>query len=271
MNTFVELKNRYILRCVLLGEEGLHIGTGTPGVNSDAPFIRERARPFLPGSSLRGAMRSTVERLSRSIWGPTACCTLFEEPSAGNECWASDRRKREIIDTATAEGEGLRQQLAAGKGKLCAICQLFGSTIMAARLKVTDAVLEKEQEPVRRDGVGIDRDTETAKEKIKYDFEVLDRGCEFRFSMHVENSDDRDLALLYILLKEMEMGIEVGGKKTRGLGRVRLASYTVEYFDERWGVAKFLVEGMAKEGQKGFEERLKKRFQDLVKAGGLRG
>jgi len=268
MNTFIELKNRYVLTGTLKGDEGLHIGTGVPGVDTDAPFIRQGNRPFLPGSSLRGAMRSTVERLVRSLWGPAACCTLFTEPSAGNDCWHGNEDKRKKLEQAGAEGDSLRRDLAEGRGKLCPVCQLFGSTIMAARLKVTDARLKHDQEPVRRDGVGIDRDTETAAEQIKYDFEVLDRGCEFDFSLHLENADDNDLALLYILLKELEQGMDVGGKKSRGLGRVILTDYSVEYFDERWDLAKFLTEGLAKEEKGAFEKRLRGKFEALAKAGG---
>lgn len=268
MNTFIELKNRYVLKCTLQGLEGLHIGTGIPGVDTDAPFIRQGNRPFLPGSSLRGAMRSTMERMVRSLWGPAACCTLFCEPNAGNDCWASDERTRKEIESATPLGADLRRQLADGKGVLCPVCQLFGSTIMAARLKVTDARLKKDQETTRRDGLGIDRDTETAAEKIKYDFEVLDRGCEFDFSLHLENASDTDLALLYILLKELEHGMDVGGKKSRGLGRVVLTAYGVEYFDDRWGLAKFLSEGLAKEERGAFEKRIRGKFDAMVKAGG---
>jgi CRISPR-associated RAMP protein (TIGR02581 family) len=271
MNTFIELKNRYVLTGTLRGEEGLHVGTGTPGVDTDAPFIRQENRPFLPGSSLRGAMRSTVERLVRSLWGPAACCTLFSDPSAGNDCWAGNEEKRTKLEQATAEGDRLRRDLAQGKGWLCPVCQLFGSTVMAARLKITDARLKHDQEPVRRDGVGIDRDTETAAEQIKYDFEVLDRGCEFGFSLHLENADDNDLALLYILLKELEHGIDVGGKKSRGLGRVKLTDYSVGYFDDRWGLSKFLSEGLAKEEKTSFERRLRSKFDALVNAGGPSG
>ena len=277
MNTFAELKNRYIVRGLLQAEEGLHIGTGIPGTDTDAPFIREGERPFLPGSSLRGAMRSLMERLVRSLWGVGACCALFCDAEAGNDCWAGNEKIRKRAEQATPDGEDLRRKLATGQGKLCVVCQLFGSTLMAARLKVTDARLREDTRskqcptPVRRDGVGIDRDTETAKEQIKYNFEVLDRGCAFDFALHLENASDHDLALLFILLKEMERGLEVGGKKARGLGMVKLVSYSVEYFDERWGLARYLTEGMAKEGKDAFERRLRGKFDALAAAGGPNG
>jgi len=271
MNTFVELKNRHVLKGTLRGEEGLHIGTGMPGADTDAPFIREGDLPFLPGSSLRGAMRSTLERLVRSLWGPAACCALFCDPEPGNGCWAGNEKIRKQLGQATPEGAALREKLASGHGNLCMVCQLFGSTVMAARLKVTDARLKATKEPVRRDGVGIDRDTETAAPQIKYDFEVLDRGCEFDFALHLENASDDDMALLFVLLKEMERGMDVGGKKARGLGMVKLTSYKVEYFDERWNLSKYLTEGAGKEEQQTFEHLLLGKFNALVRAGGPNG
>lgn len=271
MNTFVELKNRYVMNGMLQADEGLHIGTGIPSVDTDAPVIRELGQPFVPGSSLRGAMRSCVERMVWTLWGSGACCSLFNAPAAGNNCWAGDERKRKPIEQGTQEGERLRKQLTEGSGKLCIVCRFFGSTIMAARFKTGDARLTKPQEPSRRDGVGIDRDTETAAEKIKYDFEVLDRGCEFRFQMQVENAESSDLALLYLLIKEMEHGLDVGGKKARGLGRVRLVSYNVEYFDDTWSLSKYLAEGMAKAEKAAFEPRIKDAFDKLVQCGGPTG
>ena len=67
--------------------------------------------------------------------------------------------------------------------------------------------------------------------------------------------------------------MDVGGKKSRGLGRVKLTDYNVEYFDERWDLAKFLTEGLAKEEKGAFEKRLRAKFDALAKSGapGLSG
>jgi CRISPR/Cas system CSM-associated protein Csm3 (group 7 of RAMP superfamily) len=137
---------------------------------------------------------------------------------------------------------------------------------MASRLRITDALLKNPREPLRRDGVGIDRDTGTAKEKIKYDFEVLERGCHFDFGMHLENAEPSDFGLLFIALRELEYGLDVGGKRARGVGRVRLTGYTVRYFDDARGhkLSQFLTDGLLPLEKKVFEGWLKEEFEKLL-------
>jgi CRISPR/Cas system CSM-associated protein Csm3 (group 7 of RAMP superfamily) len=140
---------------------------------------------------------------------------------------------------------------------------------MAARLKVRDATPCAPAQSTRRDGVGIDRDTETAAERIKFDFEVLERGCDFDFRLELENATSDDMALLYILLKEMERGIDVGGKKMRGLGRVTLTDYQVEYFDSArdYRLDRYLSEGYAVASKTNFESHLKSYVSALITPG----
>jgi len=263
MITYIELKNRYILKnCRLHAEGGLHIGTGIPNADTDAPFIREGERPFVPGSSLRGSMRSTVERIVRTLFGENACCVLFEDNN-GHDCVAGNKVKRKSLEQA---GEISAEDLES----ICAICRLFGSTLVASRLKISDAypVDGASQNLIRRDGVGIDRDTETAQAKIKYDFEVLERGSDFVFEMQLENAEQTDFALTYMLLQEMRHGLDVGGKKSRGLGRTRLTGYEVEYFDEEreYPLSNYLREGMGRMDAATFEDLVRSEF-DLYLAG----
>jgi CRISPR/Cas system CSM-associated protein Csm3 (group 7 of RAMP superfamily) len=81
MKTFLELTSRYRLHGVLHADEALHIGTGVPSPETDAPVIREHGQPFLPGSSLRGAMRSTVERIARTLWGWITVAIRLPKPT----------------------------------------------------------------------------------------------------------------------------------------------------------------------------------------------
>jgi CRISPR-associated protein Csm3 len=253
---FDELKNRYILSGRLISEAGLHVGTGVASATTDAPFILQQGAPFVPGSSLRGSLRSTVERILRSLGVGDRICTLFERTAA--DCMSG--KKQEEQDKEHEKG-ALR---------FCAVCRLFGSTGMASKLKIGDAIqIAKEAKmPVRRDGVGLNRDTETAQEAIKFDYEVLDRGCVFKFPIQLENAQRSDFALLYIVLCELRSGIYIGGKKAAGLGRVRLQDeYEIEYFDEDRGykLKDYLETGMKRERQKPFEEWLKDQFQKFLK------
>ena len=90
-----------------------------------------------------------------------------------------------------------------------------------------------------RDGVAIDRDTEKARDGLKYDFEVVPASATFRLEILLENATKRDLQLLSVGLSEYthRFGV-VGGKRSRGLGVAELKNLEVsalELFEE--GVA----------------------------------
>ncbi|MGA3028044.1 MAG: CRISPR-associated RAMP protein Csx7 [Bryobacteraceae bacterium] len=260
--TFLSLNNRYLLECSLHAEGSLHVGTGLISDTTDAPFVRSQGRPFLPGSSLRGAIRSHVERIVHALKAGHAHI-LFEQCDK-EICYAGNQPMLDKYQTAVGREY---EQLPAPE--LCAVCRLFGSPLMAARLKIGDAVLSASdhREPVKRDGVGIDRDTGTAKEHIKYDFEVLERGANFTCSWQLENADDSDFALLRMVLGELKLGLEVGGKKSRGLGRVVLAGYKVSFFDPAWGhdLQAYLKSGLKSGDVKAFEERLERAFDEWIR------
>jgi len=69
MNNTVKLLGRVMLTGQIKAQTGLHIG-GSPGAlaigNVDAPVIRDALtnRPYIPGSSLKGKMRSLAEKFS---------------------------------------------------------------------------------------------------------------------------------------------------------------------------------------------------------------
>ena len=262
MFSFDVLKNRYVIEGRLHAEGALHIGTGVSGTTTDAPFIRMGNAAFIPGSSLRGVLRSSVERLMHAVKPGENYCVTFCSVAPGCD---SDPR---------IEAERLEARAAEGKLQFCPMCQFFGSTAIASRFKIADAIQTagKPKSSVRRDGVGIDRDTETARDQIKYDFEVLEPECDFRVTLQVENIEDSDKAILYMLLVELKNGIDVGGKRSRGLGRVVLnPEYNVQYFDEDGDhdLSAYLTSGDLKAMTcQDFEEDLKAAFNRFTRRKG---
>src|SRR6266705_5663978 len=87
-----------------------------------------------------------------------------------------------------------------------------------------------------RDGVAIDRDTEKAKDRLKYDFEVVPASTTFKLEILLENATKRDIQLLCVGLSEFVHGFGVvGGKRSRGLGVAQLEGLQVsalELYDE---------------------------------------
>jgi CRISPR-associated RAMP protein (TIGR02581 family) len=106
------------------------------------------------------------------------------------------------------------------------ISSLFGSSWIASKFQVRDLMVDTNTwfgQYQERDGVAIDRDTETASEGKLYDYQVVPGGTDFDFKAVVENAEKWELGLLMIGLHQFETEqIPLGGGRSRGLGVVRL-------------------------------------------------
>ncbi|MEW6399739.1 MAG: RAMP superfamily CRISPR-associated protein [Bacillota bacterium] len=255
------LVSRYRLTGVLTLETALHIGTGQTGSLTDSPVLRDAmGRPFIPGSSLKGAFRAAVARVIPNL-GLQACDPFGDDdfcvsPQKGPKSRAYLAVRRFLGTRVPREGGGQEAEEARKaltstftrpewvdheiteahlvtllEGYLCSVCKVFGSPHYAARARFDDLpVQDWYQVTETRDGVGIDRDSERAGEK--FDFEVVPAGTTFRFGLIVDNPSEQDLGLVAIGLREMEEGmIRLGGIRSRGLGRCVLRLDPVQHLD----------------------------------------
>jgi CRISPR/Cas system CSM-associated protein Csm3 (group 7 of RAMP superfamily) len=104
--------------------------------------------------------------------------------------------------------------------------------LQASRIYFSDGELLSWARSIQvRDGVCIDRDSETARDGAKYDFEVAPKGARFSISIELENPEDTDIALVAAGLKEWEHGFRLGGFTSRGLGRVQLYDASTKQVD----------------------------------------
>jgi len=260
---FLKLESRYAITARLVPSSALHIGSGAISAKTDAPFFCDDTGPLIPGSGLRGALRSRLEKILQAIGGDRGCvlfttdadCTHTKCFTVNSDLLKSFQKQHAMKPTLERE-RLLEEKLLEGDG-LCDICRLFGSPLMASKLRISDA-RPKDSKVQVRDGVGIDRDTETAREHIKYDFEAL-YSSGFELRVEIENATDWDLALLAILFREMrDPGIELGGKKSRGLGRCKLeGELKVQGFSGSKELGRFLGTGKL-EDVPGFQSRLSK-------------
>src|SRR6266700_333605 len=235
-----ELRNRYRFKGKLVMQTPLHIGGGKATLSySDSPVVLTPDRiPFIPGSSFKGALRSTVEKLVSGLSDVTGLrsCGLIElseeslkEAKARSNnsdiCptirqWDIQQRRR---NATPKEEEEITKEI---YESLCHTCELFGSPFAASRINVSDLYMpKKEWHGVLevRDGVAIDRDSEKAKDRLKYDFEVVPASATFDLKITLENATDEDLQLICVGLSEFVHGFGfIGGKRSRGLGACRL-------------------------------------------------
>ncbi|QTA92054.1 type III CRISPR-associated RAMP protein Csx7 [Desulfonema magnum] len=214
----------------LVFETAFHIGSGKEGeLATDMGVLLERdGRPILPGSSLKGNFRSFAERLAGYL-GLKAC--LLDSDLSGVKC-VSDETYRKGVYEEFKEIKQERKKLEWLQDHVCDVCSLFGSPLQASRIFFSDGLLLEWGRGLQvRDGVCIDRDTETARHGAKYDFEVVPRGAAFKITIEIENPEDYELALVGAALAEWEHGFRLGGFTSRGLGKVCFTDRKVEKTD----------------------------------------
>jgi len=224
----LSLTRRVVFEGQLQLRTALHIGAGrsTEVAASDLPVVRDiRGFPYVPGSSLKGVLRSTLEGWIRGL-GETRPGMWACDPISPGDCCVPAAAREGI--RKECEGRNDSQALYERHilDRSCTTCLLFGSPWVASRVRVSDLpVVNGEQVRVEiRDGVGIDRVSRTAREHMKYDFEIVPPGTAFELSITVDNPADHELGLVVAGLRAFDRGEALlGGKVSRGLGWVKIA------------------------------------------------
>lgn len=253
MKDFLRLENRYHLTAELVLETPLHIGIGgaLKPAATDLPVAKNpEGKPFIPGSSAKGILRSTAERLLRTfeLQGFAIGDEKIRvcEPLI-NPCIEMKEEKRREFEEKAKEGDKINDEKFTKLlwEETCHICRLFGSPWIASRISVKDLTLKDSPEPLQlssiRQGIAILRDTGTVKSGALYDYEVVSPGARFSFEAVMENVEPWEVGLFALILKLWERGeIALGGKKTAGLGKGRLESLKLEKVEE-W--KEFIIKG----------------------------
>jgi len=242
-----QLRNRYVFKGQLEMKTALHIGGGKITLtSSDSPVVlTPEQQPFIPGSSFKGALRSTIEKIVPGLPGFSSCALTelsdkeLEEAHKQGLKICPTVRQHEVAQARRRAPERAEEIMQEAIGDLCDTCLLFGSPFAAARLNVSDLYMPDEDWSGMvqvRDGVAIDRDTEKARDRLKYDFEVVPASATFKLEILLENATKRDIQLLCVGLSEFVHGFGVvGGKRSRGLGVAQLEGLQVsalELYDE---------------------------------------
>lgn len=268
-------------RIVLTGRletvTGLHVGSGYGSERTDATVVRDAwGDPFIPGSSFKGALRSTVERTIAGLSGMgISSCLLTESPDSAclttNRQWQKEYTSlQESLSGVNFDEQKLIDFLN-GRHGLCDTCWLFGSPYNQSRLLVKDlpwrrgTEAEKEKRGEIRHGVGIDRDTQTARDQIKFDFEVLPSQLVFDVELVVERPSDLDRALLAVGLQEMVLGfVPLGGIRSRGLGQCQLYLEEVQRVNlgDKAGLLAWLRRGRRKTDKGEAQRKEAEQFMD---------
>ena len=244
MATWETFASRFIVEARLEAVTALRVGAGgdeaAQPASSDLPvLVGPDDRPFIPGSSLRGVLRSHVERIVRVLEptagnGRGACNPVVESEWCITNDQMTDLKK---------DAEGLERQHQVNSGhrwlaeqvwkRSCRVCRTFGSTWLASRVRIADLPLSDGSDGhiERRDAVSIHREKETVQNK--YDFETVPAGTAFDLHIILENLEPAERGLVWLGLRELMDGhILLGGFKGRGLGRAKLTDVRLSGLDE---------------------------------------
>lgn len=229
---FDVFKNRLELAGTLTTVTALRISQGRSNepIGSDLPVVKDAfGRPLIPGSSFKGAMRSRLESFLRGILGSGR--RQVSNPAIEEE-WSITPNELKDLKNQYSNDSALTSAILA---KTDLVSQLFGSPWLSSKFQVQDLNVVEDVwfgQYQERDGVAIDRDTETAAEGKLYDFQVVPAGTPFYFRAIVENVEDWELGLLMIGLYQFETEqIPLGGGRSRGLGVVKLEVNQARWFD----------------------------------------
>jgi CRISPR-associated RAMP protein (TIGR02581 family) len=226
---FDTFKNRLEITGKLTTITALRISAGrsTEPIGSDLPVIKDAlGQPLIPGSTFKGALRSRLESFLRGI-DPN----LAEDPAN----YTSSTRNNQVKDLKVKyknDDLNLTQELLDLTDD---IGSLFGTPWIASKFQVRDLTVQPDAwfgQYQERDGVAIDRDTETAADGKLYDYQVVPAATPFDFKAVVENAHDWELGLLMIGLHQFETEqIPLGGGRSRGLGVVKLEIDKMRWID----------------------------------------
>lgn len=244
-----ENKGKIIVDLKFVTKEPLHIGASEKSVKvneSDLICIkRNNGDPFIPGSSLRGLLRSYVNRISH----------IFQDREIVNKLNIGDiriehrdRNRSAITHSDTVcDLQGIfknKNKLKPGQNmedfaieneKICDICLLFGSNGYGSPLKVTDFDIEGPKMFVERKHIAIDPESDTTKARSLFAVQAVAEGTVFKGKLILDKKgharQDRIMKLLeliLIFLKNQELNI--GGLKSRGYGRTEVTEIKVREY-----------------------------------------
>lgn len=254
--------NRALVDLTIKPIDPLLIKSGQATVSGvDMAFVQtyrfdKGPEPFIPGSSVKGVIRSYAEKICRSLReSPVPVCLPYLDPGReqnGEQGQAAcGLRIKDFLKHTNKEALPTPDVYRIS----CPACRTFGSHYFIGRFATSDGYLtEAFRQSGRalletRDGVAIDRLTGGPAGSAKYDLEVLTKG-EFGTRIEIHNFERWQLGLLGLVLRDMQEGlVRIGMGKSRGLGRIRASveRFEVTYFGKRQQKLVGLAAGCSKE------------------------
>jgi CRISPR-associated protein Csm3 len=233
-HTELKLIGKLVLDGELHCETGLHVGAGKGSLEiggADNPVVKDAfGRPYVPGSTLRGRLRSLLEQAS----GMATPAELV---------YVSRRKGQEVrIHQSDRPGDEVCLLFGRNPGRVERVSgeAIEGASATPSRLTVYDAPLELDSiTPQMRENLddeltevksenAIDRITSQANPRT---LERVPAGARFRIRMVLDILCEEDKELVPRLLEAMRLLEDdtLGGGGSRGSGRVRFGGLNLRW------------------------------------------
>lgn len=240
-NTKLGLLGKLLLDGDIVCETGLHVGAGKGSLDlggADNPVVKDAfGRPYVPGSTVRGKLRSLLEQTLGHATGDSLV-------------YLSRRRGQEVrIHQSDDPGDEVCLLFGRNPGRMD---KVSGDTLEArvaspARLTVYDAPLDLESITAQMRENLDDELTEVKSENAidrvtcQANARTLERvpaGAKFRLRLVVDIlcPEDRELVPLLVSGLRLLEDDALGGGGSRGSGRIRFANWTATWRGKQYYV-----------------------------------
>jgi len=205
LKTITEMEVKYTTRSCL----AIHSGKSAAYSVVDQPIIKIGGVPVIPGSSIKGALRSITE----SIFSESDIDVCIPEASIPKT--VKRRRRQEDY----ARDLGRLPPCDHSRGTVCPVCDIFGAASLSGRAMFLDARPESDIVPIKRTHVAIRRDTNAQSDGSLMELEAIDEGAIFMGTIRIVNAEDWQIGAILRALEVLKLA-GLGAKKTAGYGEI---------------------------------------------------
>ena len=214
----MQLTNIHILEATLILETGLHIGGGDSeihigGIDNEVIKHPVSGEPYIPGSSLKGKIRSLLEWKSGAVQEAPLGKTEYDR--AQNEQQQAVKAILQLFGiSGDTQNEGFQKEIGHTRVSFwdCPLNKDYADRLREDNLPLTEAKSENR----------INRIAGTAQDPRQT--ERVPAGARFDFKLTIKEFDGDDEALSDTLLQGLKLleWDSLGGSGSRGYGKVKL-------------------------------------------------
>lgn len=241
LNKIVEINIEYTTKSAM----GIHAGKESAFSAVDKPIVRIGGKPVIPGSSIKGVLRSSLESL---MSGNNVKVCVPEAAIPKERMRDKERYAQEIGRLTPCE--------ASSEKTVCPICQIFGAAGLSGRAMFLDAVPVNDPRIIKRTHVAIDRENKAAATKALMELEAVDADSKFDGKIRVINPEDWQIGAILKAVESLDL-LGIGSKKTAGYGEISTKIKSIG--------AKKMVDGDWKEGESKSIDDFKIAFTNFLK------